>query len=109
MNAPIATATRWRRSLERLVRRFVRWKYVVLTYRDYAARLNRSVEVENVLLACAAGKRDALSKEECRLLAYKIGVPDVFRSPNDPSSATAATGRADGNRDGPPPFAAAHG
>lgn len=82
MNAPIATATRWRRSLERLVRRFVRWKYVVLTYRDYAARLNRSVEVESVLLACAAGKRDMLSKEECRQLAYKLGVPDEFRSPN---------------------------
>ena len=29
--------------------------------------------------------------------------------PNDPSSATAATGRTDCNRDGPPPFAAAHG
>ncbi|MDB6024423.1 MAG: hypothetical protein JWM68_646 [Verrucomicrobiales bacterium] len=29
--------------------------------------------------------------------------------PNDPSSATAATRRADCNRDGPPPFAAAHG
>src|SRR5437867_8917230 len=28
---------------------------------------------------------------------------------NDPSSATAATGRADCNCDGPPPFAAAHG
>src|SRR5438105_1575292 len=30
-------------------------------------------------------------------------------APNDPSSATAATRRGDGNRDGPPPFAAAHG
>src|SRR6266849_8691074 len=29
--------------------------------------------------------------------------------PNDPSSATAATRRADCNRDSPPPFAAAHG
>ena len=29
--------------------------------------------------------------------------------PNDPSSATAATRRADCNHDGPPPFAAAHG
>jgi hypothetical protein len=28
---------------------------------------------------------------------------------NDPSSATVATRRADSNRDGPPPFAAAHG
>jgi len=30
-------------------------------------------------------------------------------SSNDPSSATVATGRADRNYDGPPPFAAAHG
>src|SRR5438046_2645607 len=29
--------------------------------------------------------------------------------PNDPNSATAATRRADCNRGGPPPFAAAHG
>src|SRR5438093_9993762 len=33
----------------------------------------------------------------------------VRKGPNDPSSATAATRRADCNRDGPPPFAAAHG
>jgi len=30
------------------------------------------------------------------------------RRPSDPSSATAATSRADGNRDASPPFAAAH-
>lgn len=84
MNAPIASTTRWRRALERKVRRFVRWKYVILTHRDYAARLNRSVEVESVLLACAAGKRPALSQKEYGQLAYKLGVPDEFRSPNIP-------------------------
>jgi len=34
---------------------------------------------------------------------------DRHMRPNDPSSATAATRRADCNRDDPPPFAAAHG
>lgn len=71
----------WAVRCSALVRRFVRWKYVILTHRDYANRLNRSVEVENVLLACAAGKRD-LSKDECRQLAVKLGVPECFRSPN---------------------------
>jgi len=83
MNATIAILTRWRRSLERLVRRFVRWKYIIQTHKDHAARLNRSVEVENVLLACASGKREMASRDECRALAYKLGVPDEFRSPND--------------------------
>lgn len=82
MSAPIATETRWRRSLERLVRRFVRWEYVILTHKDYAARLNRSVEVEQALMDCASGKRPALSKDEYRQLAVKLGVPDEFRSPN---------------------------
>ena len=41
--------------------------------------------------------------------ALNIKLLDVLLMPNDPSSATAATGRADGNRDGPPTFAAAHG
>ena len=83
MSAPIATATRWRLSLERLVRRFVRWKYVVLTYGDYHDRLNRSVDVEIVLLSVATGKRGPLTAEECRALAMKLGVPDEFRSPNE--------------------------
>jgi hypothetical protein len=82
MNALIATATRWRRSLERLVRRFMRWKYVVLTYHDYHNRLNRSVDVETALWSVASGKRGPLNPDECRQLALKLGVPDEFRSPN---------------------------
>ena len=43
-------------------------------------------------------------------LAIVLGFATGFALwPNDPSSATAATRRADCNRDGPPPFAAAHG
>lgn len=69
--------------LHRLVRRFVRWKYVVLTYRDYHNRLNRSVDVEIALWSVASGKRGPLTPDECRKLALKLGVPDEFRSPND--------------------------
>jgi len=60
----------------------VRWKYVIHTHKDYAARLNRSVEVEQALLDCASGKRPVLSRDECRQLAVKLGVPECFRSPN---------------------------
>jgi hypothetical protein len=52
-----------------------RWWYVALTFRSYADRLNRCVEVENVLAAVASGKRGALSPDECRQLAKKLGVP----------------------------------
>jgi len=55
-----------------------RWKYLILTFRDHAARLNRSVEVENCLLNCAAGKRAPLTQNEYRQLAYKLGVPYEF-------------------------------
>jgi hypothetical protein len=40
------------------------------------ADLNRRVEVETVLLSVFAGKRGPLTKEECRNLAFKLGVPD---------------------------------
>jgi hypothetical protein len=56
-----------------------RWKYLLLTFRDYAARLNRSVEVEQVLLTVAAGHRGPLTPAECRQLAIKLGVPTEFR------------------------------
>ena len=42
--------------------------------------LNRRVEVENVLLNVAAGKRPMLTKDECRKLAYKLGIPSHFNS-----------------------------
>jgi hypothetical protein len=55
------------------------WMYrIYLRYRlirDSADQLNRRVEVENVLLAVASGKRATLTPEECKQLAYKLGVP----------------------------------
>ena len=43
------------------------------------------------------------------LLEVFVAGSCVVEPPNDPSSATAAPRRADCNRDGPPPFAAANG
>lgn len=37
--------------------------------------LNRRVEVEEVLLRAAAGRRPPPTAEECRALARKLGVP----------------------------------
>jgi hypothetical protein len=44
---------------------------------EYTKTLNRRVDVENILASVATGKRDALTREECRDLAIKLGVsPD---------------------------------
>lgn len=51
-----------------------RWRII----RYHGDTLNRSAEVENVLFAVAAGKRPLLTKEECRELAFKLGVPSHF-------------------------------
>jgi hypothetical protein len=53
----------------------IRWLYALRTIRSYASRLNRCVEVENVLFAVAAGKRPMLTRDECRALAMKLGTP----------------------------------
>jgi hypothetical protein len=43
----------------------------------YTKTLNRRVDVENILASVATGKRDALTPDECRDLAIKLGVsPD---------------------------------
>lgn len=52
-----------------------RWYYFWRTIPNYAAHLNRRVEVENILFAVAAGKRAAPSPQECRELAIHLGVP----------------------------------
>ena len=67
-------------SMERWKWKFLRLKYRVLTFRDHGARLNRSVEVEQALYDCAKGRREALTRDECALLAAKLGVPDEFRT-----------------------------
>lgn len=41
---------------------------------EYTKALNRRVDVENTLAMVAAGKRDLLTREECRELAIKLGV-----------------------------------
>lgn len=43
-------------------------------HKEYASALNRRVDVENALAMVAAGKRDLLTREECRELAIKLGV-----------------------------------
>lgn len=43
-------------------------------HKEYASALNRRVDVENVLAQVAAGKRDMLTRDECRELAIKLGV-----------------------------------
>lgn len=40
---------------------------------EYSKALNRRVDVENVLAAVAAGKRELLTREECKTLAQKLG------------------------------------
>lgn len=51
-----------------------RWRIVV----NHGDELNRRVTVENVLLNVASGKRPMLTKEECRQLAYKLGIPTKY-------------------------------
>ena len=54
-------------------------KYRLATFLDYGNRLNRSVDVESELMRVATGKRTALTPDECRRLAQKLGVPECYR------------------------------
>lgn len=69
--------------LKRLYHRYIRFIYTVKTFYDHAARLNRSVDVEQALNQVAAGKRGPLTPEECRKLANFLGCP-LHRSPSSP-------------------------
>ncbi len=53
-----------------LYRLRVRWRML----RNSGPDLNRRVEVEQILLDVADGKAPALSRQECRELACKLGV-----------------------------------
>lgn len=53
-----------------------RWRYKLAFISMHAESINRRVEVENVLAAVASGKRDLLTRDECRQLARKLGVPE---------------------------------
>lgn len=48
-----------------------RWRLI----RNHGDELKRRVAVEQVLFDVARGKRGMLTQEECRALAYKLGVP----------------------------------
>lgn len=50
----------------------VRWWYALRSVRNLALRLNRCASVEVILLDVANGKREALSREECRKLAFQL-------------------------------------
>lgn len=59
-----------------LRRIYARWHII----RHHGDQLNRRVEVENILLAVASGKRPPLTPDECRALAYRLGVPSRHAS-----------------------------
>ena len=56
-------------------RLWYRWRLV--TRSDQM--LNRRVDVENVLLNTATGKRPPLTREQCRALAMYLGDPTIPR------------------------------
>lgn len=58
-----------------LYHKLLRWKYVILTYKDYYKFLNRAVDVANTLNMVSLGQREPLSPDECRDLARKLTVP----------------------------------
>lgn len=49
-----------------------RWFFAAKTLRSYVRRLNRCVEVEQILLDVANGKKEPLTKADCRALAFKL-------------------------------------
>lgn len=51
---------------------FRRWWYAIRSVRNLALRLGRCVVVEATLLDVANGKREMLTKQECRELAFKL-------------------------------------
>lgn len=55
--------------MNRIIRMYWKLRYL----RTAAKGLNRRAEVEQVLSNVASGKRVALSPEECRALAVKLG------------------------------------
>jgi hypothetical protein len=56
-----------------------RWRWVMRSYRNYAAELNRRAAVEQQLWDCWHGKRPLPDKAQCAEWARKLGVPEEFR------------------------------
>lgn len=52
---------------------FIRFKYLLLTYRDYNTTLNRNATVEQYLYDCSKGKRPLPTIEDCHRLMRHLG------------------------------------
>lgn len=48
-----------------------RWSFL----RNYNRELNRRVEIENELIDIANGKRPIPSRDDCQVMALKLGTP----------------------------------
>ena len=46
-----------------------------------ADELNKRAEVESILLNVYAGKRQMLTREECKALVFRLGVPSEYQRP----------------------------
>ena len=57
-------------------RKVIQYMYAARTFNNAAKALNRRSEVESVLLDVANGKRELLTREECRALAFKLAGVD---------------------------------
>lgn len=62
--------------LNELGKKFIRKWYALKSLRSHVTSLNRRAAVEQVLLDVANGKREPLSREECRKLAFKLAGVD---------------------------------
>ncbi len=62
----------------------MRLKYKLYTLFNAAKSLNDRVEVENELLAMAAGKQKLPNQQKCFELAMKLGVPKKYRNLRHP-------------------------
>lgn len=70
--------------LRTLHRALIRWRYRLANIYDHGEELNRRVAVECKLLAAAAGKRPLPDRDECKRLAYELGIPTWARiDPDD--------------------------
>jgi len=63
---------------EEMIQIYLRVKERIRIMRGVASELNRRVEIENKLLSIASGKSPIPTRDECRVLALKLGTPKKF-------------------------------
>lgn len=63
-------------AIKSMINRLTRLYFLCITFKDYYKMLNRNVAVQEVLYDVVSGKRGALSTDECKELAIKLGVPE---------------------------------